>query len=65
MYRHQGRGAQVLKDLANLYGSIYICAANENTARLYKRLGEEVTRPPKEIESELDNWGEMYKIERG
>lgn len=61
-YRNQGRGAKVLKDLANLYGTIFICPDNENAARLYKRIGEEVNRPPKEIECELDNWGEMYKI---
>lgn len=42
-YRNQGIGTQIIQDLAEEYGFLYFAACDENSERLYRRIGEEFT----------------------
>ena len=65
-FRNQGRGTKVLRQLAEKYGTVYLCPTDDDNARLYERLGEEVDyrHVPDILMGCYDNWGKMYSIER-
>lgn len=64
-YQNRGYGTEVLKNLAREHGGIYICPDNPDAERLYRRLGEEIdySHVPKNLTSELDEYGVMYYID--
>ena len=61
-FRNHGYGTYVLQELSDKYNGIYICPENDDSERLYQRLGSSVSNPPDELESEFDEWGTMYLI---
>jgi len=61
-YRNNGYGTFILKELSDKYNGILICPENSDAERLYNRIGEHVSSPPGELESEFDEWGSMYLI---
>ena len=65
-YRNCGHGSSTLKQLAEKYGSIYLCPTDEDNERLYARLGKEVEYKyvPDCLKSCLDTWDTMYVIEK-
>lgn len=42
-YRNRGYGTAMLKQLAALYGAVYLAPDNDDARRLYARLGDDVT----------------------
>nr|DAG63865.1 MAG TPA: acetyltransferase domain containing protein [Caudoviricetes sp.] len=42
-YRNRGYGTAMLKQLAALYGAVYLAPDNDDARRLYVRLGDDVT----------------------
>ena len=62
-YRNRGYGTNVLKQLAEKYGEIYLCPENDQCKHLYDRLGELTEKYPDEIQCEVDTYGEVYVIE--
>ena len=65
-FRNEGRGTKILRQLAEKYGVVYLCPSDDNNARLYERLGEEVEYRyvPQNLLGCYDNWGKMYCIEK-
>lgn len=61
-FRNCGYGSAALKAIAAEHDGLYICPDNEDAERLYARIGEECGAP-EELESEMDNWGVMYRID--
>ena len=61
-YRNNGYGTFILKELSDKYNGILICPENSDAERLYNRIGERVSSPPDELESEFDEWGSIYLI---
>ena len=49
-YRNNGIGTDILLRLARRYKRVYICPSNENSERLYARLGNMVDKCPKELQ---------------
>ena len=62
-HRNQGIGSKTIKELSEKYGAIYLCPTDENNARLYARLGEEVDDFPYELQGAYDEWGRIFLIE--
>ena len=62
-HRNQGIGSKTIKELSEKYGAIYLCPTDENNARLYARLGEEVENFPSELQGAYDEWGRIFLIE--
>ena len=42
-YQGQGIGTRAIKELANIYGTIYAAPDNENSQRLFEKIGTEQT----------------------
>lgn len=42
-YRNRGYGSAMLKQLAAMYGAVYLAPDNDDSRRLYARLGDDVT----------------------
>ena len=63
-FRNQGRGTKILRQLAEEYEKVYICPDNDDSARLYGRLGEKVgyNYIPETLLNFHDNWGKMFLI---
>jgi GNAT superfamily N-acetyltransferase len=63
-YRNKGIGTEEIKKVAEEYGTAYICPSNENSERLYARLGTAISKNqcPKELVSVFDEIGKMYLI---
>ena len=62
-HRNQGIGSKAIKELSEKYGAIYLCPTNEDNARLYARLGEEVESFPHELQGAYDEYGRVFLIE--
>ena len=63
-HRNNGIGTGILLRLARRYKRAYICPSNENSERLYARLGTAINKNkcPKELLSVFDEIGKMYLI---
>ena len=61
-HRNNGIGTDILLRLARRYKRVYICPSNENSARLYARLGNKVDKCPKELQKPYREIGKMYLI---
>lgn len=63
-YRNRCIGTGILLQLANRYKRVYICPSNENSERLYARLGTAISKNqcPKELVSVFEEIGKMYLI---
>ncbi len=68
-FQGQGIGTSAIKELAKIYQAVYLAPTNENNARLYARLGEQVIGDDVEASEDTyfyyNNFDCLYYLDQG